>query len=92
MILYSGNNPCVNITCPDGSHCKINVLGISECLCPEPPLCEASIQPVCGTDGITYESKCHLNRVNCISKLDVKIAYEGPCGKNYINEYIFIQL
>ncbi|XP_050532357.1 agrin-like [Daktulosphaira vitifoliae] len=84
-----GINPCINVTCWHGSHCKINRLGISECLCPEPTLCEDSVQPICGTDGLTYESKCHLNRINCISKSDIKMAYEGPCGETNLCKKYF---
>ncbi|XP_050436691.1 agrin-like [Adelges cooleyi] len=76
-----GVNPCTNITCWEGSHCTINRLGIAECRCPDPTLCENSVRPICGTDGHTYESKCHLDRISCNSKSGVQMAYEGPCGE-----------
>lgn len=79
--LFAGVNPCLNLTCWTGSHCEINRLGIAECRCPEPTLCETSVRPVCGTDGFTYESVCQLEQISCPKKSDVRVAYDGRCGK-----------
>lgn len=85
----SGVNPCLNFTCWDGSHCAIDRLGIAECRCKEPTLCETSVRPVCGTNGYTYESKCHLEQISCSKRSDIKVAYDGHCGKNYAALILF---
>ncbi|CAG9781876.1 unnamed protein product [Diatraea saccharalis] len=43
--------------------------------------CEASVgskRPVCGTDGRTYPTKCHLLKAQCSSE-PVAIVHKGPC-------------
>ncbi|XP_008185835.2 agrin [Acyrthosiphon pisum] len=84
-----GVNPCLNFTCWEGSRCAIDRLGIAECRCPEPTLCETSVRPVCGTDGYTYESKCLLERIGCSKRSGVTVAYDGHCGDaNPCNGYL----
>uniref|UniRef100_A0A8C9T420 Agrin n=1 Tax=Scleropages formosus TaxID=113540 RepID=A0A8C9T420_SCLFO len=41
--------------------------------------CEDSHQPVCGTDGITYATECHLHVRACTEQLDLKVAAQGEC-------------
>lgn len=82
MSFVPGVNPCLNFTCWEGSRCAIDRLGIAECHCQEPTLCETSVRPVCGTDGYTYESKCFLERMSCSKRSGVTVAYDGHCGKN----------
>lgn len=77
-----GVNSCLNFTCWKGSQCSINHFGTAECRCPE--LCESLVSPVCGTDGYTYESKCHLKQNSCSKRFDVKVAFNGYCGKKII--------
>uniref|UniRef100_A0A158QMD5 Kazal-like domain-containing protein n=1 Tax=Haemonchus placei TaxID=6290 RepID=A0A158QMD5_HAEPC len=38
--------------------------------------CEKTFEPVCGTDGVTYDNLCVLR---CKSSNDTKLAYKGPC-------------
>lgn len=52
--------------------------GAEICTCPY--LCESrGSRQVCGTNGITYRSTCHLRRYSCRCQTDVKINYSGPC-------------
>ncbi|VVC30264.1 Concanavalin A-like lectin/glucanase domain,EGF-like, conserved site,Laminin G domain,Follistatin-like, N- [Cinara cedri] len=76
-----GVNPCQNFTCWEGEQCAINRRGIAECRCPDPNQCEKSVRPVCGTDGRTYQSKCHLERTNCGNRSTVNVAYYGHCDE-----------
>uniref|UniRef100_A0A1I7RZY9 Serine protease inhibitor n=2 Tax=Bursaphelenchus xylophilus TaxID=6326 RepID=A0A1I7RZY9_BURXY len=46
--------------------------------------CTDEYEPICGSDGITYISKCHYDAKKCQrehrkEKNDVKIEYEGAC-------------
>lgn len=77
----TGVNPCQNFTCWEGEQCAVNRLGLAECRCPESNGCDTSVRPVCGTDGQTYESKCHLERAGCDKRSAVAVAYHGHCGE-----------
>ncbi|XP_033120073.1 ovoinhibitor-like [Anneissia japonica] len=62
----------------------ITVLYNGECVksttaskCPTcPPL---QLDPVCGTDNISYPSRCIIQKYNCESNMDIEVAYEGEC-------------
>ena len=48
------------------------------------PLCqldcsEERLRPVCGTDGITYPSRCHLQQAICQGNR-VRLDYRGKCS------------
>ncbi|XP_047478940.1 PI-actitoxin-Avd5a-like [Penaeus chinensis] len=45
--------------------------------CPE--ACSRRCQPVCGTDGRTYNNPCLLERTRCSHKVYVEIAHNGTC-------------
>ncbi|KAJ3101971.1 hypothetical protein HDU97_000947 [Phlyctochytrium planicorne] len=51
-------------------------------LCPAPEYCPASFAPtpVCGSDGQTYSSNCHLQQAICADTLSVlRYQYTGSC-------------
>jgi len=48
------------------------------------PLCqldcsEERLRPVCGTDGATYPSRCHLQQAICQGN-NVRLDYRGECS------------
>ena len=36
---------------------------------------------LCGSDGVTYESLCHLKQTKCLQQRPIKIVNHDTCGK-----------
>ena len=76
-------DPCRKANCYYHSVCVSKKDRTAECIC---PLCNddgVSHTPVCGDNGKTYASKCHLQRESCKRKKVLKVVKSEPCGKNY---------
>ncbi|KAG0728646.1 Agrin [Chionoecetes opilio] len=83
-IMYHGSctvvlNPCSELTCLPGEECSVDVYGIARCECP--PKCEPVMRPVCGSDDLTYDNLCDLNRAVCVKQTDIVVSYVGVCGE-----------
>ncbi|KAL5964703.1 Agrin [Taenia solium] len=75
----AGLNPCLEQGCPwPGEECRVDIQGRKTCVCPQ--RCPAIVVPVCGSDGITYDSVCHLLRTACLKKKHIWVVYAGQCG------------
>nr|XP_037866862.1 agrin isoform X2 [Bombyx mori] len=74
----SAQHPCDSVKCGLRELCTLDARGVAVCGCGVE--CEAIVRPVCGTDGRTYDSHCHLERAACLDNRDIRVAYAGPCG------------
>lgn len=66
--------------------CKLNkknylLQKISECAAKGGECDENKSRPVCGTDGQTYPTRCHLLRAQC-SGHQVNLKHRGTCKGN----------
>lgn len=57
------------------------------CRCPDCKVNEA-VKPVCGSDGKSYDSLCHLQQVECFQNIIIEPLCKGkcPCGKGNLWE------
>ena len=46
-----------------------------------PSQCSFELDPVCGSDGRTYNNKCHLRVEACRQGSKLKIIHKGWCGR-----------
>ena len=80
---------CLDRICGPYEQCVEDSAGVASCLCQE---CdsggrdeedgEGEEERVCGSDGITYFSLCHLQRASCTQGgQDIEALHQGPCGR-----------
>lgn len=83
--LYSYPDACSlkSVSCVDYSECRVNAINnMAECACPTLHDCStADAKPVCGSNGLTYQSMCHFRVGFCGKKLGVSVAHVGACGR-----------
>lgn len=76
---------CRDVFCPGSSTCVVDQTNNAYCvtcnrICPEPT---SSEQYLCGNDGVTYSSACHLRKATCLLGKSIGLAYEGKCISRY---------
>lgn len=49
--------------------------------------------PVCGGDGVTYDTPCHVREASCLKQLKIDIKHVGRCqGNEEIHKSIYTLL
>ncbi|XP_071080475.1 insulin-like growth factor-binding protein-related protein 1 [Haliotis cracherodii] len=74
------NGACEQVKCPKFKVCVENMQGLPLCTCPSDYICRSRRQrEVCGTDNITYTSRCHLRIAACNIGKRIRVSHKGPC-------------
>ncbi|XP_050433027.1 follistatin-A isoform X2 [Adelges cooleyi] len=86
VVDYHGlcQNSCDKVSCPGGKYCLQDQNLMPHCVkCAS--YCSQGLSPsklVCGSDGRTYQSACHLREAACRMGKAIPIAYKGRCKKS----------
>ncbi|XP_068725068.1 uncharacterized protein [Montipora capricornis] len=73
-------DPCASTHCPYYGECVVSKDRRSvECKCRVG--CFAVYEPVCGTDGNTYENECSMKSMACLQKRNITVDYTGECDQ-----------
>ncbi|XP_063239234.1 follistatin isoform X2 [Bacillus rossius redtenbacheri] len=82
-VAYYGRcqSSCDRIRCQAGKHCLLDQNLTPHCVkcaqrCAAPA---AASKAVCGADGVTYQSACHLREAACLKGKAIPVAYKGRC-------------
>ncbi|CAH1790970.1 unnamed protein product [Owenia fusiformis] len=70
---------CQSIKCGSGKVCMLNIQGLPVCRCLPVISCSKRRKEVCGHDGKTYRTRCHLKIAECNLSKKIKVAYKGGC-------------
>uniref|UniRef100_A0A0B7AQU4 Kazal-like domain-containing protein n=1 Tax=Arion vulgaris TaxID=1028688 RepID=A0A0B7AQU4_9EUPU len=75
-------NACDQVKCPKLKVCVVNMQGLPLCTCPNMFVCRGiKKREICGTDGRTYPSRCHMRIASCDEGVPVRKKYKGPCSE-----------
>ncbi|XP_012144980.1 follistatin-A [Megachile rotundata] len=89
-VAYNGHcqSSCARVRCGQGRSCLLDQNLSPHCVrcarrCPQPPPQQRAVaRPVCGADGNTYKSACHLRLAACRAGRAIPVAYKGHCKQN----------
>lgn len=71
-------SPCTFASCKRYSKCSVKADRTVQCSCPTN--CPSARDPVCGSDGKTYPTKCHLEKESCEKEKFLEVEKTGKCG------------
>ncbi len=74
---------CLEKVCAANEDCEEDSsTGEARCACPRCLSGQVREEQVCGSDGITYFSGCHLRQAACAQgQRDLLVRHQGPCGE-----------
>ena len=82
-------DPCVNYKCSENAMCVPAAGEQATCVC---QACDAkSYTPVCGSNGRTYASHCHLKNHACENYKRIDIVKKASCGKSRMKPIHFVK-
>ncbi|ELU08470.1 hypothetical protein CAPTEDRAFT_186626 [Capitella teleta] len=75
---------CDDVTCETGKHCVTDQNALPHCIqcqmhCDAP---RGNSGLLCGGDGVTYRTMCHLMRATCLNGRSIGVAYRGRCQES----------
>ncbi|XP_078384224.1 uncharacterized protein LOC144666717 [Oculina patagonica] len=70
-------DPCINVKCYHQCVCK--AFGPHDARCVAVDSCPSYEDPICSSNGTTYDNKCWFQRDMCINQLNFSVQHPGSC-------------
>ena len=67
------------MSCKYHSTCRLGPNHVTSCACQKS--CPAAKQPVCGSNGQTYNNECLMKQNSCKKRDDIQLIVKAPCGE-----------
>ena len=77
FIMMLDLDPCIEVTCYHYGHCKAVGPHDARCVCVNS--CPSYQEPVCSSNGTTYDNKCLFEQEMCSLQLNFTIQHPGSC-------------
>ena len=75
--LSSDLDPCIGVTCHYHRFCKAFGPHDARCVCVDS--CPSYKEPVCSSNGTTYDNRCLFEREVCLHRLNFTVQHPGSC-------------
>ena len=76
-------DPCIDVTCH--YHCLCKAFGPNDARCVAEDSCPSYQEPVCSSNGTTYDNECLFRQEMCLLQLNFSVQHPGSCeGQNLI--------
>ena len=70
-------DPCIDVTCHYHRLCKAFGPNDARCVCLDS--CPTYKEPVCSSNGTTYDNKCLFEQEVCLNRLNFTVQHPGSC-------------
>ena len=80
---FTDLDPCINISCNYFAVCKAFGPRDARCICVDN--CPSYDEPVCSSNGTTYDNECVFQREMCYLKANFTLYHPGDCTGNETN-------
>ena len=87
FLLFTDLDPCIDVLCDYHGLCK--AFGPYDALCVCIDSCPQYQEPVCSSNGTTYDNTCLFKQEMCLLQLNYTVQHPGSCeGIRLLNSYL----
>ena len=88
FLLFTDLDPCIDVLCDYHGLCKAFGPYYSRCVCIDS--CPQYQEPVCSSNGTTYDNTCLFKQEMCLLQLNYTVQHPGSCeGIILLNSYLW---
>ena len=85
--LLTDLDPCINVSCKYFAVCKAFGPRDARCICVDN--CPSFEEPVCSSNGTTYDNVCVFQREMCHLRANFTVYHPGDCTGNFACESLY---